>query len=56
MRDCLTQQAAIERDLVEDGYQLLAADRRSGRDRRTSARPGPDRRRDLAELNGAISG
>jgi CheY-like chemotaxis protein len=55
MPDCLAQQAAIERDLVEDGYQLLAANRRTGRDRRTSARPGTDRRRDLAELNGAIS-
>jgi CheY-like chemotaxis protein len=56
MPDCLAQQAAIERELMEAGYQLLAGDRRSGRDRRTLARPGLDRRRDLAELNGAISG
>ena len=54
--DCLAQQAAIERDLMEDGFQLLASNRRSGRDRRTTVRPGRDRRRDLAELNGAISG
>jgi CheY-like chemotaxis protein len=56
MHDCLAQQAAIERELMEDGYQLLAADRRSGRDRRTLPRPTPERRRDLAELNGALSG
>jgi len=56
MPDCLAQQAAIERELMEDGFQLLASNRRSGRDRRTLARPGRDRRRDLAELNGAISG
>ena len=47
--DCLAQQAAIERDLMEDGFQLLAGNRRSGRDRRTTVRPGQDRRRDLAE-------
>jgi DNA-binding response OmpR family regulator len=40
--DCLTQQAHIDRTLVEDGYQLLAADRRSGHDRRTVARAGRD--------------
>ena len=56
MRDCLAQQAEIERRLVEDGYQLLVRDRRSGHDRRTVARPGTDRRRDLAELNGALTG
>jgi DNA-binding response OmpR family regulator len=55
-RDCQQQQAEIERDLVADGFQLLVRDRRSGHDRRTMARPGPDRRRDLAELNGALSG
>jgi len=56
MPDCLSEQAEIERGLMEDGYQLLAANRRSGRDRRTAARPGLDRRRDLAELNGVVTG
>ena len=54
LQDCLALQAQIDRELVEDGYQLLAGNRRSGHDRRTIARPSPDRRRDLAELNGAI--
>jgi hypothetical protein len=56
MPDCLSDQAEIERGLMEDGYQLLAANRRSGRDRRTAIRPGLDRRRDLAELNGVVIG
>jgi CheY-like chemotaxis protein len=56
MPDCLAQQAEIERGLMEDGYQLLAGNRRSGRDRRGAVRPGPDRRRDLAELDGALIG
>lgn len=56
LQDCLALQAKIDRDLREDGYQLLAADRRSGRDRRSVSRSGLDRRRDLAELNSVISG
>ena len=54
--DCLAQQAEIERELVANGYQLLARDRRSGVDRRTVPRASPERRRDLAELDGALSG
>jgi DNA-binding response OmpR family regulator len=49
--DCLAQQAELERELVAAGYQLLAGDRRSGRDRRMEARPEPDRRCNLTELN-----
>jgi two-component system, chemotaxis family, chemotaxis protein CheY len=49
--DCLARQAQIERELVAEGYQLLARDRRSGRDRRMEARPEPDRRCNLSELN-----
>jgi len=51
LAECLAQQAEIERELVAEGYQLLARDRRSGHDRRSAARPGPDRRRNLSELN-----
>lgn len=54
--DCLAQQRDIDHDLVEDGYQLLAGERRSGHDRRSITRTSPDRRRDLAELNSVISG
>ena len=49
--DCLAKQAQIERELVAEGYQLLARDRRSGRDRRAVPRASPDRRRQVAELN-----
>ncbi len=49
--DCFARQAEVERELVAAGYQLLVRDRRSGHDRRTAPRPGPDRRRDLSELN-----
>jgi hypothetical protein len=56
LQDCVAHQAQLHRELVEDGYQLLAGNRRSGHDRRTAARAGSDRRRDLAELNGAIIG
>jgi len=50
--DCLALQAEIERELVAEGYQLLERDRRSGRDRRSAARPGAqDRRREIAELS-----
>jgi len=51
--ECFALQAEIERTLVSEGYQLLERDRRSGTDRRTSPRPGPDRRRRIseAELN-----
>jgi len=48
---CLARQAQIESELVAEGYQLLAHDRRSGHDRRIMSRPGPDRRCDLSELN-----
>jgi DNA-binding response OmpR family regulator len=56
LQECVERQAQIDRGFVEEGYQLLAGDRRSGHDRRSAARPGPDRRRDLAELNGAVAG
>jgi DNA-binding response OmpR family regulator len=49
--DCLARQAQIESELVAEGYQLLAHDRRSGHDRRIEARPVPDRRCNLTELN-----
>ena len=49
--DCLALQAEIERELVAAGYQLLARDRRSGRDRRAAPRAGHDRRREIAELS-----
>jgi DNA-binding response OmpR family regulator len=49
--NCLALQVEIERKLVADGYQLLARDRRSGHDRRNVARPGPDRRRDLSDID-----
>ena len=49
--DCFALQAEVERELVADGYQLLVRDRRSGRDRRTLARAGHDRRREIAELS-----
>lgn len=52
LADCLAQQAQLERQLVSDGYQPLAGDRRAGRDRRTVPRPGHDRRRSLAEMPG----
>jgi DNA-binding response OmpR family regulator len=55
-QDCVAEQAEIDRNLREDGYQLLAAERRSGHDRRGLSRPGRDRRRDLAELNSVICG
>jgi DNA-binding response OmpR family regulator len=51
LMDCLARQSQIESELVAQGYQLLAGDRRSGRDRRTVGRSGSDRRRDLSELN-----
>jgi|SRR5437867_6383022 len=51
LADCLAQQAEIERELVAEGYQLLARDRRTGHDRRSAPRPSPDRRRELSELN-----
>jgi DNA-binding response OmpR family regulator len=51
LNECIVRQAEIERTLVAEGYQLLARDRRSGRDRRTAARPGPDRRQNVVELN-----
>jgi len=51
LMDCLARQSQIESELVAQGYQLLAADRRSGRERRGIARPDPDRRRDLSELD-----
>ncbi len=51
LMDCLARQSQIESDLVAQGYQLLAADRRSGRDRRAVVRSGSDRRRDLSELD-----
>jgi len=51
LMDCLARQSQIERELVAEGYQLLAGDRRSGDDRRAAARSGSDRRRDLSELN-----
>jgi DNA-binding response OmpR family regulator len=56
LQDCMAQQSEIERNLVAEGYQLLARERRSGVDRRTVARHSPDRRRDLAELHSAVSG
>jgi hypothetical protein len=56
LEDCVDRQAQIHRGFVEEGYQLLAGNRRSGRDRRTVSRPGPDRRRDLAEVDGVITG
>jgi len=49
--DCVARQAQIESELVAEGYQLLAHDRRSGHDRRMMSRPEPDRRCDLSELN-----
>jgi len=49
--DCLAQQAQIERELVAEGYQLLARDRRGGLDRRTVPRPETDRRGNLSEMN-----
>lgn len=51
LNECIVRQAEIERALVAEGYQLLARDRRSGRDRRTAARPSPDRRQNVVELN-----
>jgi DNA-binding response OmpR family regulator len=48
--DCLTRQSEIDRTLVADGFQMLARDRRTGIDRRTSSRPGADRRRSLTEI------
>jgi DNA-binding response OmpR family regulator len=51
LMDCLARQSQIESELVAEGYQLLAGDRRSGDDRRAVARSGSDRRRDLSELN-----
>jgi DNA-binding response OmpR family regulator len=51
LNECISRQAEIERELVAQGYQLLARDRRSGQDRRTSARPGADRRQNAVELN-----
>ena len=51
MAECNARHAAIERDLVAAGFQLLATQRRSGRDRRSAPRIGLERRRDLAELN-----
>jgi len=49
--DCFALQAEIERELVAEGYQLLARERRSGRDRRVVSRNGRDRRREIAELS-----
>ena len=51
LNECVARQAEIERALVAEGYQLLARDRRSGRDRRTLARGGLDRRQNVLELN-----
>lgn len=49
--DCLARQAQIESELVADGYQLLAHDRRRGGDRRMVQRAEVDRRGNLSELN-----
>jgi DNA-binding response OmpR family regulator len=51
LMDCFTQQSQIESELVAQGYQLLAGDRRRGPDRRAVARSSLDRRRDLSELD-----
>jgi DNA-binding response OmpR family regulator len=49
--DCMARESAIERALVDEGYQLLAAERRSGHERRTRSREVADRRRYIPELS-----
>jgi DNA-binding response OmpR family regulator len=48
--ECNARQSEIERRLVTEGYQLLGAQRRNGRDRRTEARDERDRRREVWDL------
>ena len=44
---CTTYEAALEKELVADGFTLEQfTDRRTGADRRTAPRGGSDRRRD----------
>ena len=50
INECLALQTDVERSLVSEGYQLLERDRRTGADRRAAPRGGPDRRRDISEL------